>query len=351
MAKVKTESLLKYYGFTAAEQKKYPVVSGILKQLTPERIQKEVEEIKKIELPEELQKWVKEYEKVGERDGLLWKWLYGMFKIVHLPFVPESIEKKLLNIKLLFTMFITLLDDVADRNGNKALLQVLLEIPFRKKNFNFDKTKLNAKEIKFFELTLDLWHHILYLMQKDLVNNEKYQEIFNFDLFQALNEMRYAHFFSKYPYLINKNEYWAFLSYNMCLYVYCDLDLMTSVKFNIKKAGMLREITWDIQKTARIGNWLSTWKRELKENDYSSIVFAYYFENEYLSLFDKTVGKNNTETLKEIKKQKIEKEIFIEWEKSYQNIKNKKNKDIKVHSILKFSKKLLSLHLTNIGYI
>ncbi len=205
-----SKSLLSYYGFTKSEQRKYPVVTGILKQLTPERIKKGIEEVQKVELPPELQKWVEEYEKVGKRSNFLWKWLYEMFKIVHLPFIPESAEKKLLDIKLLFTMFITLLDDVADRNGDQILLKSLLEIPFQKGKFNFNS--LNFEEKKCFELSLKIWNHILSLMQKNLVDYKKYKEIFEFDLFQALNEMRYAYFFNKYPYLINKTEYWAFLS-------------------------------------------------------------------------------------------------------------------------------------------
>ncbi len=159
-----SKSLLSYYGFTKSEHRKYPVVTGILKQLTPERIKEEIEEVKKVELPPELQKWVEEYEKVGGRNEFLWKWLYGMFKIVHLPFILQSTEKKLLNIKLLFTMFITLLDDVADRNGGQTLLKSLLEIPFQKGNFNFNK--LDAKEKKCFELTLALWNHILDMLYK-----------------------------------------------------------------------------------------------------------------------------------------------------------------------------------------
>jgi hypothetical protein len=90
------KSLFEYYGFDKKDEKQYPVVSKILKQITPERIEKEVEKIKKIEIPPELQKWVREYEKVGERKRLLWNFWYRMFQTNSFP-VFFIIFKKIKN--------------------------------------------------------------------------------------------------------------------------------------------------------------------------------------------------------------------------------------------------------------
>jgi len=77
------------------------IIEKILKQLTPERIKKEIEAVKAVGLPPELQKWVKEYEKVGDRDEYVWKWLYRTANISILPLVDENYRKSLANIKFL----------------------------------------------------------------------------------------------------------------------------------------------------------------------------------------------------------------------------------------------------------
>ena len=138
---LKYNSLFEYYGFTQKEAKQYPIITNILKQLTPQRIQKEIETIQNIKLPLQLQKWVKEYEKVGYRNDFIWKWVYEASKIITFPTVSLNYQKKVWEIKTLIFICDTFLDDIADKDKDKKLIDSLIKIPFERENHINKKNK------------------------------------------------------------------------------------------------------------------------------------------------------------------------------------------------------------------
>ncbi len=337
-----------YEEITSQKQAGERVIDKILKQLTPENIQKQIKEIQEIELPLELQKWIQEYEKVGERDSFFWKWLYRAFQIVYLPIVPEEYLKILPQIKVLVTMHVTVLDDAADREKNKLLLGELLKTSQRKKYINF--TQLNPKEKNKVEFAIKIWDHCKEIIH-EFPGYEKFGEIFEYDIVQVLNAIKYSYIINTNPYLINKIECELYGPYNMVAMVYSTLDLMCSPGFSIQNLGKTREICWQAQKMARIGNWISTWERELGENDFTSGVFAHAIHSRILTV-DDLKKEDKLETIKKIKNSKIEEKLLREWERYYNEIKegSQKIEELGINKFLPKLEKFIILHLTARGY-
>jgi hypothetical protein len=55
---------------------------------------------------------------------------------------------------------------------------------------------------------------------------------------------------------------------------FATLDLMCAPRFPLEDVGTLREAAYHAQCMGRIGNLLSTWRRELANRDFTSGVFA-----------------------------------------------------------------------------
>lgn len=347
----KFKSLFEYYGFNKTDEKQYPVISSILKELTPKRIEKEIKEVQEVKLPKELQKWIKEYEKVGKRNLFIWKWLWKMFSITKLPLTSKKQQKNLLEIKVLLTMFIILLDDIADKSNYKNLLNKLLKIPFN--NQEIKAGKINKKEEEYLKISKQLWK----LLEKKISALPKYKylkDMFEYDLRQVINAMRYSYFINKNYYFFNKLECWEFMPYNMVALVYSGLDLMSSqqtIKF--EDMGKIREMILYSQKMARIGNWISTWEREAKEKDFANGIFAHAIEQNIIKIKDLGKTSNYNKLIAVIKDKKIEKELFKKWESYFLKINQVKQKIKKLIFAEKFIislKSLIIFHLISKGY-
>jgi len=332
-------------------KKRKTIVEKILKKLTPKRIKKEIETIEKIKLPPDLQKWVKEYEKVRERDRFFWKWLYRANQLIVFPETTKKYQKSLRKTKTLFNMFLALLDDVADRTRNKKLLKELLKVPFESDYIKI--SHLNQKEGNYLKFAKKLWARI-YKTIKAYPRHKDLKEIFEYDVAQMLNAMNYANLVNQDPYLINETEYWIYLSHNMQAIINLMMDLICSPKFNLKKIGLFREIAWESQKMARIGNWVSTWEREIIDKDFTSGVFVYAIQKGVVTPKELTQNRKTSSVMMRVKRfnLNIKKTLLKRWEKSYKKI-GKLGKQANLKNVEIFQRrleKLLFMHLSSQGY-
>ena len=123
-------------------------------------------------------------------------------------------------------------------------------------------------------------------------------------------------------------------------------------EINLQNIGKFREAIYYAQKMARVGNWLSTWERELKERDITSGVVAYALDRNMFSIKDLT-HVNTRGIIKKIKKGKIEKKFLKEWNDFYLALKKigREMKEKKfIDKYLLSLEKLLTLHLISRGY-
>lgn len=323
-------------------------VEEILKSITPGVKKGEIEKIQKVKLPPELEEWVKKYNKIGGRNRFIFLWLYRIIKIVTLPIAAKKYRLSLWKAKFLIALFIILLDDIADKTQQKRLLDELFKVPFAQADIK--DNKLNQNEKKYLIVTIKLWNCI----EKEIKKYPRYEEfkdIFQFDIYQLINTMRYSRLVNKTPFLINKTEYWLYSSYSEESMICFTLDLMCSRSFDIKNFGTMRELGWQAQKMTRVGDCLSTWMRETKENDLTSGIFAYAINSNVLTIDDLT-KRDSSQIIQKIKNSQIEQTLIEEWKKAYQefNKLNKKHHILSTETIFLMFQKLIISHFASKEY-
>lgn len=318
-------------------------IKKILKQLTPERIEKEIKAVKRVRLPREIRGFVEEYEKVGERSEFFWQFMLKGNRMFSFLEIPQ--KYKIAELKFLVTMFIILFDDVADQTKDSKLLDNLLRIVLDDRKDNAYQG-LSKKQKKYLNFTVKLWQCINQKIKR-FPSHSKFEKIFKYDIHQTLNALKYSSLINENPYLINKTEYWLYAPHTLQGMINCSLDLMCFYKINLKELGKIREIFWNAQKMGRISNCISTWKNEFNEEDFSSTILAYAIDYELINVND-LYKKDKTKLITKIDNSIIKKELLKEWESHYDKINSLCNevKLIKSSAILKQLESLLIIYLS-----
>ena len=226
-------------------------------------------------LPDNLSAIADKYDDVvGIRDQFLWKWFHFLSPYFRLSTVGERYAEKVQNDKSLLTFYVTLLDDLVDERNDQTTFEEAAKLPFTHHSADFDRSGVDGECL---ELAADVWNEL----QRSLrvaPRFREYVDLFYFDLRQTLNAVRYAYVVNNHPYSANMTEAYAHSSHNMVMLAFSDVELMHSPGFNREEFGALRTSLWKAQRMARIGNWVSTWERELAEGDFTSGVVTYAYE-------------------------------------------------------------------------
>lgn len=319
--------------------------TSIVNELSPTKINELIQEVNNFSLSERLGNIVSEYSQLGERKMFIWKWLFMInLNWKHLN-IDDKYTQNLAEVKTFYNMFIVLLDDVAEQKGREDFLHKLVSIPQEKD----DEVQFSSEEEKnYYQFTKKVWEIILSDLSKYPFFLE-HKEEFLFDTKQFINAVLYANLIFRKPYLISQKEFWLYIPHSMQILIDFDMDLMlTKVENNIQ-IGRAREVVLTLQEMGRIGNWLSTWEREVAERDYSSLVVAKAIYKGFMTLDEKS---DVQKAIEEIKKAEIEEEILNIWDDLYAKLEllSKACNLTKTNEILDKAKYLLQMHLSSRGF-
>jgi hypothetical protein len=306
--------------------------------------------IAEINLPETVLSNVEEYEAVGgERDRFVWKWIYSLLPEFTLSSVPREHAGSVRTQKTNLTILITLLDDLAEKRGDTRTFDAIRRVVTGGESD--DARRSGNREIVDFADRL--WSEI----ESGLVDaprHEETREIFDYDLRQALNAMDYSRMINDHLSMANLEGTEHYGPHNMVMFPYADIDLMHSPSFEFADFGELRELIWGLQKMARIGNWLTTWEREIHEGDYTAGIVVYALRNDIVTYEElRTSGpERRTELVERIKERGVEDRFMDEWRQRHRALTEKEYQadSVDLNAFIEGMETVMEHHLASRGY-
>lgn len=302
-----------------------------------------------VTLPPTVREFADKYDRaVGERDRFLWKWIHNLFDEFTLSSVARDAMDAARERKTLLTVLITTLDDLAERDGGDAVFGRAQRVPFGSVD-----TAGGDPERRVLGFLEDLWAEI----ESGLGGAPRYAEfagLFEYDLRQTVNAMEYSRVLNDNPAMANRAEAERYDAYNMAMFPYACVDLMYSPTFDRTELGELRSLLCDLQQMARIGNWLTTWERELAEGDFSSGIAVCAVRRGVITPAEVTNADEATVAalVDRIKSHGIESEFTREWQIRHKSVRKRTTglASVDGDAIVDGLESVMTHHLASDGY-
>lgn len=211
---------------------------------------------------------IQQYKEVGDRDSALFEWLYSrLYSKMVLSSVESAWRPRLQELKARSAIFITLLDDVADKEQYRDIhvLKNLMRIPF---------IDYPEHDDDYYQVCWRIWKDISEVVRTFPLFPDL-EGFLDFDMRQVMNaELHSLLINAFYPgaSIIENDTYGH---HGTLLMVHGTWDLMCSPGFNFAELGDIREGVYHASCAARLCNMINTYSRELDEGDFSSPIILH----------------------------------------------------------------------------
>ncbi|PSQ56174.1 hypothetical protein BRD22_06390 [Halobacteriales archaeon SW_8_68_21] len=290
---------------------------------------------------------------IGDRDRFLWKWIHNLFDKFTLTSVPDGDRSAVYDHKTLLTMFVTVLDDLAESDADRGTFDAGRWIPFGVDATEHTVFVSGDIDYDVLEYLADLWDAIDAGI-RDTPRYAEFVDVLEYDLRQTFNAMEYSGLVNDNPAMANRTETERHDAYNMTMFPYAGIDLMYSPSFDRSELGALRSILCDLQQMARIGNWVTTWERELGEGDISSGVVVCALRRGVIDYEEVAeAGEPDVERLADrIRSHGIESEFTREWELRDRNVRKRTTEigSVDIKQIVDGIETVMNHHLASEGH-
>lgn len=306
------------------------------------------EDIRNTQLPSKVQELVTEYNNtIGIREEFVWKWMYNLLPEFTLNTVSPDNADNVREAKTILTMFVTIVDDIAESTNDYPTFLEAQKVPHPTAPPRFDGDNIDGDTLRVLNTVWDTLDNTL----RHTPQYYKYHPHYRFDLNQTLNSIEYSQFITQHPQIANLNESWMYGPHNMVMYAYADIDLMHSPQIPDSDVRPLRKFLCDAQKMARIGNWVSTWEREIHDGDYGSGIVVKALEDNILTTED--LDELPAETIIErIETAELEEYFLDEWGRLYNQVDSQQydTTEIDLVALRDAMGTILDYHLSSRGH-
>jgi hypothetical protein len=193
----------------------------------------------------------------------------------------------------------------------------------------------------------------------DAPQYDRYAPLFRFDVRQVCTAIEYSTLVIDSPELATMADLERYETHNMGMHSYLDIDLMHASADHTGSLSLLREAVDAGQRMARIGNWLSTWERELREGDVSSGVVVAALERGVVDPAELPAADGEADVSAEadglidrIVDHGFESELLEEWNEEYRRLRalSERSDAVDLGPFVEGTKDVLRYHLASRGY-